>query len=73
MSRDKLIGSFDQIAAGHWGYLIDASHKCAQEAVTAFRRRPTKIDRPRCTLRSEGFAICPIGRTVIGPSGCRRS
>ena len=39
ISRDKLIGRFDQFAAGQWNELLVASQTCAQETATAFTRR----------------------------------
>ena len=39
ISRDKLIGRFDQFASSQWHELLVASQTCAQEAATAYARR----------------------------------
>ena len=39
----------------------------------SFQTSTTKIDRPRCTPRSEGFVVRPNGGIVVGSSGFGRS
>ena len=46
ISKDKLIGRFDQFAAGHWG---DDSRQSQVRAGDSFQTTTTKIYRPRCT------------------------
>ena len=66
ISRDKLIGRFDQFAAGHWGDLIDASHKCTQEAVTAFRRRQRRSTDPDAHRARRALQFVQLGELSSG-------
>ena len=66
ISRDKLIGRFDQFAVGHWGDLIDASHKCAQEAVTAFRRRQRRSTDPDAHRARRALQFVQMGELSSG-------
>ena len=57
ISRDKLIGRFDQFASGQWHNLLVASQTCAQEAATAFalRKRRNPNDGTRRAARALQF------------------
>ena len=66
ISRDKLIGRFDQFAAGHWGELINASHKCAQEAATAFRRRQRRSTDPDAHRARRALQFVQLGELSSG-------
>ena len=65
-SREKLIGRFDQFATGHWGDLIDASHKCAQKAVTVLRRRQRRSTDPDAHRARRALQFVQLGELSSG-------
>ena len=67
------LADLTKFAAGHWGDLIDASHKCAQKAVTAFRRRQRKSTVPESHYARRALQFVQLGELSSGRQAYRRS